>query len=162
MPNVIRPAIDSDAEKARADFGSYTREQYFEDLAKVTDYRVQGDMADLLVDGSRETMRWLKSQGARFLPLYEWQFKLPDGRGAIIAGVLRGGPADKAGIKPGDVLREIGGKPVSDPTGMLNMVAALVPGTDARLRLLRKGDEVDVSVQVGKRPKPPPRVESNP
>ena len=59
----------SEAERARADFGAYTREQYFEDLAKVTDYRVQGDMADLLVDGSRETMRWLKSQGARFLPL---------------------------------------------------------------------------------------------
>ena len=69
-----------EAERARADFGAYTREQYFDDLARVTEYRVHPDMADLLVDNSRETMLWLRAQGVRFLPLYEWQFKLPDGR----------------------------------------------------------------------------------
>lgn len=68
------------AERARADFGAYTREQYFDDLGRVTEYRTHPDMAGLLVDRSRETMRWLRGQGVRFLPLYEWQFKLPDGR----------------------------------------------------------------------------------
>ncbi len=70
----------SDAERARADFGRYTREQYFDDLARVTQYRTDMTMADLLVDRSRDTMLWLAGQGVRFLPLYEWQFKLPDGR----------------------------------------------------------------------------------
>jgi tricarballylate dehydrogenase len=69
-----------EAERARADFGAYTREQYFDDLGRVTEYRVHPDMAGLLVDRSRETMLWLRAQGVRFLPLYEWQFKLPDGR----------------------------------------------------------------------------------
>ncbi len=69
-----------EAERNRADFGDYTREQYFDDLARVTQYRTHPQMADLLVDRSRETMLWLRSQGVRFLPLYEWQFKLPDGR----------------------------------------------------------------------------------
>ncbi len=68
------------AERARTDFGAYTREQYFDDLGRVTEYRTHPDMAGLLVDRSRETMRWLRTQGVRFLPLYEWQFKLPDGR----------------------------------------------------------------------------------
>src|ERR1700704_929050 len=49
-------------------------------------------------------------------------FKLGSTRGALVAGVLRGGPADKAGVKPGDVLVEIEGKPVTDPAAMLNLV----------------------------------------
>ena len=69
-----------DAERARADFGAYTREQYFDDLGRVTEYRTHPDMAGLLVDRSRDTMLWLRAKGVRFLPLYEWQFKLPDGR----------------------------------------------------------------------------------
>lgn len=70
----------TDAEKERADFGHYTREQYFEDMARVTQYRTDMELADILIDDSRETMLWLREQGVRFLPLYEWQFKLPDGR----------------------------------------------------------------------------------
>src|SRR5436309_12097714 len=53
------------------------------------------------------------------LPISE-SFKLGGTRGALIAGVLRGGPADKAGIRPGDVLLEVQGKPVADPAAMLN------------------------------------------
>ena len=37
-------------------------------------------MADMLVENSRETLFWLQQLGLRFLPLYDWQFKLPDGR----------------------------------------------------------------------------------
>ena len=70
----------SEAERARADFGSYTREQYYDDLGRVTQYRTHPDLAEALIEDSRETMFWLHEQGMRFLPLYEWQFKLPDGR----------------------------------------------------------------------------------
>jgi serine protease DegQ len=87
-------------------------------------------------------------------------FKLGSTRGALIAGVLRGGPADKAGVKPGDVLFEIEGKPVSDPSAMLNLVAALAPGAAAKMKLKRQGQDVDANVTVGRRPKPqPPRAE---
>ena len=84
-------------------------------------------------------------------------FRLDSTRGALIAGVLRGGPADKAGIRPGDVLVEIEGKPVADPTAMLNLVAALSPGNSARMKLKRQGRAVEASVTVGRRPKPQPR-----
>ncbi|HEY8580628.1 MAG TPA: FAD-dependent tricarballylate dehydrogenase TcuA, partial [Beijerinckiaceae bacterium] len=70
----------SEAEKARAEFGSYTRDQYFDDLARVTQNRADPDLAETLIDDSRDTLFWLQAQGVRFLPLYEWQFKLPDGR----------------------------------------------------------------------------------
>jgi tricarballylate dehydrogenase len=66
-------------ERARADFGSYTREQYYEDIGRVTQYRSDIAMAETLVENSRSTMLWLAQQGVRFLPLYEWQVRLPDG-----------------------------------------------------------------------------------
>src|SRR5262245_25119617 len=70
----------SAAERERAEFGSYSREQYYDDLARVTQYRSHPDMADMLIENSRDTLFWLHQQGLRFVPLYEWQFKLPDGR----------------------------------------------------------------------------------
>jgi serine protease DegQ len=70
--------------------------------------------------------------------------------------VLKNGPADKAGVKPGDVLLGIEDKVVTDPQGMLTLVAGLQPGNTARLKLRRAQEEVEVKVVVGKRPKPQP------
>jgi tricarballylate dehydrogenase len=70
----------SAAEKARADFGAYSREQYFDDMARVTQYRADPDLVELMVDRSRDTLRWLRANGVRFLPLYESHFAMPDGR----------------------------------------------------------------------------------
>ncbi len=86
-------------------------------------------------------------------------FRLDSTRGALIAGVLRGGPADKAGVKPGDVLLEIEGKPVADPPAMLNLVAALQPGSTAKVKLKRHGSDVEATIAVGRRPKPQARAE---
>jgi len=63
--------------------------------------------------------------------------------------VFRGGPADKAGVKPGDVLTEIEGKLVIDPAAMLNLVAALAPGSAAKMKLKRQGRDVEASITVG-------------
>jgi serine protease DegQ len=87
-------------------------------------------------------------------------FRLDSTRGALIAGVLRGGPADRAGVRPGDVLVEIEGKPVADPSSMLNLVAALAPGNSARMKLKRKGRDIETNVTVGRRPKPQSRVDN--
>src|SRR6267143_428404 len=73
--------------------------------------------------------------------------------------VTRGGPADQAGITPGDVLLEVQGKPVADPAAMLNLVAALPPGSPATMKVKRQGQDVDASVTVGRRPKPQARPE---
>ncbi|HEX7952073.1 MAG TPA: Do family serine endopeptidase [Burkholderiales bacterium] len=81
-------------------------------------------------------------------------FKLPNVHGTLIAGVLRGGPADKAGIKPGDILVAVDSGEVIDSTSMLNLVAALEPGKQATLKVLRNRSEMTVKVNVGKRPKP--------
>jgi Do/DeqQ family serine protease len=105
------------------------------------------------------TRGWIGVEVQEISPPIAESFKLGSTRGALIAGVLRGGPADKAGVKPGDVLVEIEGKPVADPTAMLNLVAALPPGASAKMRLKRQGADVDANVTVGRRPKPQARAE---
>ena len=84
-------------------------------------------------------------------------FKLPSTSGALIAGVLHGGPAEKAGVKPGDILTAVGGKPVKNPTSMLDLVAGLPPGKPAMLNLRRDHKELQVQIEVGIRPKVAPR-----
>jgi S1-C subfamily serine protease len=112
-----------------------------------------------IVKNGSVTRGWIGVEGAGDHAAVAESFRLQSTRGALIAGVLRGGPADKAGIKPGDVLFEVEGRPVADPTSMLNLVAALAPGDSARMKLKRAGKDLDASVTVGRRPKPQPRGE---
>jgi Do/DeqQ family serine protease len=110
-----------------------------------------------IVKNGAVTRGWIGVEVQEITPAISESFRLGGQRGALIAGVLRGGPADKAGVKPGDVLTEIQGKPVGDPTAMLNLVAGLAPGSEAKMRLRRQGQDVEATVTVGRRPKPQPR-----
>jgi len=80
--------------------------------------------------------------------------KLPAAGGVLITQVERGGPADKAGVKLGDVLLAVNDRPVADTTGMLNMIAALQPGQQARLKVMRNQSESEFPVTIGRRPQP--------
>src|SRR5262245_14299158 len=72
--------------------------------------------------------------------------------GVLIAGVERDGPAEKAGVKAGDVLLAVNAVPTPDTATMLDAVAELKPGSQASLKLRRDQKELDVQVTVGKRP----------
>ena len=80
-------------------------------------------------------------------------FGLKTAEGALISGVMRGSPADRAGIRPGDVLLAVGGRQVKDPKDMLEAIAALPPGAASKFALRRDGKEVEVAATVGRRPK---------
>ena len=115
-------------------------------------------VVEQIVKSGGVTRGWIGVEVQEITPALADSFKLGGQRGALIAGVLRGGPADKAGIKPGDVLTEVEGKPVADPTAMLNLIAALAPGSAAKMKLKRQGQDVDATINVGRRPKPQPRA----
>lgn len=79
-------------------------------------------------------------------------FKLPEVRGALITEVYRGTPAEKAGMKLGDILVAVEGLPVKDSSTMLNLVSALPPGKQATLKIVRAQQETDLKVVIGRRP----------
>jgi len=84
-------------------------------------------------------------------------FKLSAARGVLITQVERGSPADKAGMKPGDILLAVNDRPVADTTTMLNLIASLQPGQQAVVRLSRNQADTDLTVTIGRRPRPQQR-----
>jgi len=112
-----------------------------------------------IVKNGTVTRGWIGVELAPVTPALAESFNLGTTEGAIINGVLSGGPADKAGVKPGDVLVSIDGKAVADPQGVLNAVTVIAPGSAAKMKLKRKGQDLELPVTVGRRPKQQSRPE---
>jgi serine protease Do len=76
-------------------------------------------------------------------------FGLKDTRGALIAQVVPGSPAEEGGIRQGDVIVEFDGKPVADSQGLPRVVATTAVGKTVVVKVLREGKEVNLRVKVG-------------
>ncbi|MFZ5509167.1 MAG: Do family serine endopeptidase [Pseudomonadota bacterium] len=113
-------------------------------------------MEQIIQTGS-VTRGWIGVEVQEITAELAQSFNLPASEGALIAGVMRGSPADKAGIRPGDILVAVNGRQVADPQVMLESIAALTPGQAARFRLWRAGKDYEVDVTIGRRP----RIERN-
>ena len=112
-----------------------------------------------IIKSGTVTRGWIGVELQQITPALAESFKLGSGEGAIINGVLSGGPADKGGAKPGDVLVAIDGRSVADPQSVLNLVTGLAPGTQAKMKVKRKGQDMELAITVGRRPKPQVRPE---
>lgn len=113
-------------------------------------------MEQIIRQGS-VTRGWIGIEAQDITPELAESFKLKEARGALIAGVVRGGPADRSGVRPGDILLGINGQAVPDSSGMLNLIAALKPGQTATIKILRNQMEQTLSIAIGRRPKPETR-----
>jgi serine protease Do len=76
-------------------------------------------------------------------------FNLPDAQGAIISQVTQGSPASNAGLKNGDVLRELNGKKIDNASTFQVAVSEMAPGTEIDLNILRDGKPETVHAKVG-------------
>jgi len=75
---------------------------------------------------------------------------LKEPKGALVAGVMEGSPAEKAGVKTGDVITGFAGKKVEDPHQLSALVAATPVGTEAPLVVNRGGKDMTLNVKVAK------------
>ncbi|MCT7308919.1 MULTISPECIES: Do family serine endopeptidase [Ralstonia] len=97
---------------------------------------------------------WIGVEPQDVTPEIAESFGLSRKDGALIAAVVQGGPADKAGLRPGDILTSVNGEPILDTTALLNSIAQLQPGAEAKVTVSRKGKAVELTIVVGKRPPP--------
>jgi serine protease DegQ len=96
---------------------------------------------------------WIGISMREISPELAHAYGLPTPRGILVAGVLRGGPADQAGIVPGDILLALEGKRFDDANALLTHIAGLPPGQRVRATILRDGREKRVDIVVARRPR---------
>ena len=107
-----------------------------------------------LVTQGRVIRGWLGVEAQELNPELAASFGLQAPRGVIIAGVVPGGPADQAGLQPGDVLLAVGQRPVLDARMTMADIAAVAPGESLPLTLVRGGETLEITLEVGERPAP--------
>ncbi len=100
------------------------------------------------------TRGWIGIEAQDITPELAESFNLKSINGSLVAGVLIDSPADRAGMRPGDILTAIDDKPVTDSQSMLNIIAMLKPKEKATLTILRAGKKINIQLTVGKRPLP--------
>lgn len=88
-------------------------------------------------------------------------FNLKETTGALVSDVSPGSPAEKAGIQHGDVITTLDGKKVEGPRELRLMIGAMQPGTKTVLKLLRNGQEKEVTVTLGELPQKDSTISSN-
>ncbi len=109
-------------------------------------------MEQIIKDGG-VTRGWVGVEVQDLSPELSDSLKLkPQQEGALIAGVLKGGPADQGGIRPGDVLLSVNSHPVKDSSSLLNLIAALKPDERAQIIVNRKNQALSLKIRVGRRP----------
>ncbi|HEV2977276.1 MAG TPA: trypsin-like peptidase domain-containing protein [Casimicrobiaceae bacterium] len=112
------------------------------------------NVLEQIIRDGEVTRGWLGIEPQEVTPEVAVAFALREVDGVLIRGVLKNGPADRAGLQVHDMVVEIDGKPTRDGTALLSQIAALTPGHQAMLKVLRDNKPLELEVTVGKRPKP--------
>src|SRR5919109_359264 len=124
----------SEQELKTSEFGTYTQDKYYDDLGRLTDYRSNPDMAELLITKSQETLLWMRSQGIRFAPMYSRQAFKHEGKfvfwGGLALEAWGGGPGLVEGLFKAAEERQIqvvyeaaGEKLIADDDGVHGVIA---------------------------------------
>ena len=105
-----------------------------------------------IIEQGRVVRGWLGIEAQDLTPALAESFGLPANQGVLIAGVLRGGPAERAGLQPGDLVTAIDGEPVTAARESMNRIAEHAPGSTVSIRGLRNGLAFELEAVIGQRP----------
>ncbi len=116
-------------------------------------FAIPSDMAKVVMENiikhGRVIRGWLGVSIQDLTPDLAKSLGIRETAGALVSNVETGSPADKAGLKRGDLITGINTKKVDDSTGLRNMIASTAPGTKIDVRIIRDGKEQTVTVALG-------------
>jgi serine protease DegS len=112
---------------------------------------VEGVMSQILTKG-RVVRGWFGIAGQDMTPELARAFGLKDVQGVLVSGVLENGPADQAGIKPGDIITRIGDQEPENSQDVLNIIATMTPNTQVKVEGWRGEERFKTEVTVSERP----------
>ncbi|RJR22487.1 MAG: DegQ family serine endoprotease [Nitrospiraceae bacterium] len=105
-----------------------------------------------LIEKGKVIRGWLGVSIQEITPELARQFQLDKDFGTLVADVVEGSPAEKAGILHGDVIIEFGGKQVDEPYNLRNIVAGTPPGTAVEMKVIRNGETIALKVTIEELP----------
>ena len=112
---------------------------------------IKNSMAQIIEQGY-VSRGWLGVEIQQLNPALAESFGLTEVKGIIIAGILRDGPADKAGLQPGDIILQVNDNDIDSVHGALNAIAQTPPGEHITLSGVRNGKPLQLDVVVAERP----------
>lgn len=130
----------------------YTRTGGYQGIGFAIPIDMAKDIMWQLIDKGHVTRGWLGITVYKLTDDLRKSLNYPKGDGAVIASVIRGGPAHKAGIRSGDIVISVNEKDVKDPNDVLQLAAKLKPETAYPISVIRQGDIHDLRIEVGERP----------
>ena len=110
------------------------------------------DVMGQIIETGHVSRGWLGIEGQDITPQLAESFNLKNVTGVIVAGIQRNGPAAQAGMRPGDIILEVDGKPATDRRTVMDITARVTPGSNMKLKILREGKEIEMTAVVGERP----------
>ena len=114
--------------------------------------RTATDVMSQLIKEGRVARGWIGVEALDLTPALARELGVRASVGAVLVRLLKGGPADRAGMQPGDVVVSLNGRPVADTRDLINGTAAIKPGGQADFAIMRAGGDVKLRVEVGRRP----------
>jgi len=116
-------------------------------------FAIPSDMAksvmDSIIKHGKVIRGWLGVSIQNLTPDLAKSLGIKETEGALIAGVENSSPADKAGLKRGDLITEMNGKKITDATALRNVVASMAPGAKADIKIIRSGKELTITAVLG-------------
>ena len=106
-----------------------------------------------IVRDGQVTRGWVGIEPSELTPELAETFGLKQTNGVVITGVLQNGPAANAGLRPGDLLLAVAGQPVKNVGELLTRIAALTPGENVKLEVVRRNQNLTLNVTAVQRPK---------
>ena len=113
------------------------------------------EVTDTLIKNGKVSRGWLGVQIGDLTPEFADALGLQDVKGALVADVTTGSPAERGGLKRNDIILSVNGQKVTDSTSTTRLVAKLIANTQNKFDILRDGKAQSINVTVGERPADP-------
>lgn len=110
------------------------------------------DVMEAIIERGQVIRGWLGIEVQRLTPELAESFDLQGHEGILVAGIYRNGPAQKAGLQPGDLILKIADEAAIDGRRSMNQVARTQPGEKVAIEVLRNGKTLELTAEIGARP----------